>query len=160
MTMSLECYRLIKPVAIQPILDILDRLPFFMANVGGSPDDPKRMPCFVVLKSEFPPEIWDLIHGLNLGGELARAVLRKLTPGQNIPPHIDEWMPEEVNWRRFQIPITSHPDIKMRWPDDGIEVHLEPGNLYEVRFDRLHEVVNPTDHERIHLQIDQIDATI
>mgnify|MGYP001577012541 FL=1 len=54
----------------------------------------------------------------------------------------------------------SHPDIVMRWPDDEVEVHLAPGYLYEVRYDRLHEVVNTTASARIHLQIDQIGATI
>ncbi len=155
-----EVYRQIKPIDISPVLAIIDKLPFFLANPGGSRDDPKKMPCFVVLQRQFPKEVTELLDSLELGGELARAVIRKLAPHQGIPPHIDEWMPQEASWRRFQVPLISHPDIKMYWPDDGVEVHLEPGYLYEVRFDRLHSVVNPTDCVRTHLQIDQIDATI
>lgn len=155
-----EVYRLVKSVDIEPILAIWDRLPFFLANAGGDRNDPKRMPCHIVLQSKFPKEVNTFIAELGLGGDLARAVIRKLDPYQGIPPHVDEWMPQEASWRRFQVPLISHPDIKMRWPDDGVDLHLEPGNLYEVRFDRMHEVVNPTDVARTHLQIDQIDATI
>lgn len=155
-----EVYRLIKPVDIEPVLQIWDRLPFIYANPGGRRDDPKKMPCHVVLQVSLPPEVNAFISGLGLGGRLGRALIRKLDPHQGIPPHVDEWMPSEANWRRFQLPLVSHPDIKMRWPDDGVEVHLQPGFLYEVRFDRTHEVVNPTDCARTHLQVDQIDATI
>jgi hypothetical protein len=82
-------------------------------------------------------------------------MVRKLGPHQGMAPHVDQWMPKEADWHRYQVPLVTHPDIVMRWPDDGIEVHLMPGRLYEIRFDRLHEVVNPTPYERIHLQIDQ-----
>ena len=155
-----EVYRLIKPVDIEPVLSVWDRLPFIYANPHGSRDDPKKMPCYVVLQVSLPAEVNAFIEGLGLGGRLGRALIRKLDPYQGIPPHVDEWMPQEANWRRFQVPLVSHPDIKMRWPDDGVEVHLQPGFLYEVRFDRTHEVVNPTDCARTHIQIDQIDATI
>ena len=75
--------------------------------------------------------------------------------------HIDTWIAERgLDVRRFQVPITTHPDIVMRWPDDGIEVHLEPGWVYEVRHDRIHEVVNDTDTDRIHIQVDQMGATV
>ncbi len=151
-----ECFRVIKPVAIEPVLAVMNRLAYI--SVGGS--SPAKYKCDVVLAAHFPPELRALIAGLELGGELARAVLRRLTPRQSIPPHIDKWMPAEADWRRFQVPLVTHPDIVMRWPDDGVSVHLAPGFLYEVRFDRTHEVVNPTDTSRTHLQIDQIDATI
>ena len=151
-----ECYRAIGPVDIEPVLSIAGRLEF--VSVGQS--SPGKYKCDVVLASHFPPEIRGLIAGLGLGGELARAVVRRLGPRQSIPPHVDAWMPAEADWRRFQVPLVTHPEIKMRWPDDGVEVHLAPGFLYEVRFDRLHEVVNPTDTSRVHLQVDQVGATV
>ena len=151
-----ECYRAIKPVDIGPVLSIVDRLNFI--SVGGS--SPDKYKCDVALASHFPPELQDFIAELGLGGELARAVVRRLAPRQSIPPHVDTWMPAEANWRRFQLPFVTHPDILMRWPADGAEIHLAPGFLYEVRFDRVHEVVNPTDVARTHLQIDQVNATI
>ena len=150
-----EVCRRIKPVDISPVSGLAGSLQFIYVNAGTG-----KYPCHVVVGTGLPEEIKSFHEGLGLGGTLARLVLRKLMPGQSIPPHVDDWMPKERDWRRFQVPITSHPEIKMRWPDDGVEEHLAPGWLYEVRFDRTHEVVNPTDCERIHLQIDQVDATI
>lgn len=151
-----QCFRAIKPVDIGPVLSIMDRLAF--VGVGGS--SPTKYKCDVVLAAHFPPELQALMAGLDLGGTLARSIVRRLKPGQSIPPHTDAWMPDEANWRRFQLPLITHPDIVMRWPDDGVEVHLAPGFLYEVRFDRTHEVVNQTDVARTHIQIDQVNATI
>ena len=151
-----EVYRVIKSVDVEPVLSVLGRLQFVHVNQG----DPNKVPAHVVLQDKFPPELKAFVAGLGLGGDLARALLRKLGAHQGIPPHIDQWMPAEASWRRFQVPLVTHPEIKMRWPDDGVEVHLAPGFLYEVRFDRLHEVVNPTDTSRVHLQVDQVDATV
>lgn len=151
-----ECWRAIGPVDIAPVLAVLGRLAF--VAVGGS--SPEKYRCDVVLAPHFPPALRDLIAGLGLGGETARAVVRRLGPWQSIPPHVDRWMPAEADWRRFQVPLLSDPAIRMRWPDDGVEVYLEPGFLYEVRFDRPHEVVHGADCTRIHLQIDQVGATI
>ncbi len=143
---------------IRPVLLILGDLPFFTTNVGGT--TPDRYECYVAVSSEFPPSLNEFIEDLGLGGRQGRAIMRRLMPGQSIPPHTDNWMPDKKHWRRFQVPITSHPDIVMRWPDDDVATHLEPGWLYEVRFDRPHEVINETDSIRIHLQIDQVGATI
>jgi hypothetical protein len=156
-----QCYQVVKAgVDVAPIVALLDRLPFMGINYhipAGS--DPNRPACDVVLADKFPPDLLAFIGQLDLGGTTGRMVIRRLNPGQNIPLHTDAWMPGELNWRRFQIPLVSAPDVRMRWPNDGADVHLEPGNVYEVRYDRPHEVVNPS-ATRIHLQIDQIDATI
>ncbi len=153
-----ECFRRLEPVDIRPVLSLLDALPFFTANVGGK--TPERYECYVVLSTQFPPALTEFVDALGIGGRQGRAIMRRLEPGQGIPRHTDNWMPDEKDWRRFQVPVTSHPDIVMRWPDDGVSVHLEPGWLYEVRYDRTHEVINDTDCERIHIQIDQMGATI
>jgi hypothetical protein len=154
-----EVFRWIKAVNIDPILAALDQVQFVPANIGST--NPAKAPCYVPLPGRpLPPAIQQAVEELDLGGETKRILLRKLAPRQGMPPHVDDWMPEELDWHRFQLPLISHPDIKMRWPEDGVEIHLEPGNLYEVRFDRLHEIVNKGDVERIHLQIDQIGATI
>jgi hypothetical protein len=150
-----EVYRVIGPVDLAPVLPILGALPFFAANQGNG-----KYACDVVMQSQFPPALKSLLGGLELGGHTARAILRRLAPRQSIPPHVDAWMPAEADWRRFQVPLTSHPDIIMRWPNNGAALYLAPGFLYEVRFDRVHEVVNGADVARIHLQIDQVDATI
>ena len=113
----------------------------------------------MVLPGSEPPAVWAFVAGLELGGKTERILLRKLRPRQGMAPHVDDWMDAEKDWHRFQVPIVSNPAVRMRWPDDGVDVHLAPGNLYEVRFDRIHEVVNDWDGERIHLQIDQTGAT-
>ena len=151
----MEVCRLIKSVDIAPVLRDLDRLQFVHVNQGGG-----KYPCDVVLSSSFTAGIHQFVESLELGGRTARAMLRRLEPRQSIPPHVDDWMPKEMNWSRFQVPITSHPDIVMRWPEDGVSVHLEPGFLYQVRFDRTHQVDHNADCSRVHLQIDQIDSTI
>lgn len=153
-----EVYRKIKSVDLAPVLATLDQMQFVHVNQGGT--TPERYACDVVLQDKFTPELRRLIMALDLGGRQARAILRRLPPRQSIPVHVDKWMPEEADWRRFQVPITSHPEIVMRWPADEVSIHLRPGWLYEVRFDRPHEVVHNVDCARIHLQIDQVDATI
>lgn len=151
----MEVCRLIKPVDIAPVLADIDRLQFIHVNQSSG-----KYTCDVVLSSAFTARIHQFVESLGLGGRTARAMLRRLDPFQSIPPHVDDWMPKELSWSRFQVPITSHPSIVMRWPDDDVSVHLEPGFLYQVRFDRTHQVDNNADCFRIHLQIDQIDATI
>ena len=152
-----ECYRVIKRVDIEAVSQEIGRLTFISVNQNSR----EKCACRALLEAHFTPVIREFIAGLNLGGRQARAVFRLLPKKQGIDPHKDEWMPQELDWRRFQLPIITHPEIIMRWPDDGVEAHLEPGVLYEVNYSRTHEVINPQDEiERIHLQIDQIDATI
>ncbi len=147
-----ECYRRIKALDLGPLLKVIDQIEF--VDTTGK--------CAWVSRwdQQIPIELRQLIKSLRLGGKTERLFLRKLMPHQGIAPHIDDWVPAEQNWQRFQVPIVSDPNILMRWPDDGVEVHLEPGFLYEVRFDRMHEVVNDTDIARIHMQVDQSNATI
>ncbi len=151
----MDVCRQIKPVDIAPVLGDLDRLQFVHVNQAGG-----KYPCDVVLSSKFTDAIRQFVESLHLGGKTARAMLRRLGPRQSIPPHVDDWMPKEANWSRFQVPITSDPAIVMRWPEDDVSVHLQPGYLYQVRYDRTHQVDHGADCYRIHLQIDQIDSTI
>jgi hypothetical protein len=153
---STECYRLLKEVDITPVLEILADLKFV-----GSGDMAGASPSYVTIPSATLPDAVDhLVQSLGLGGSTHRRFFRRLEPGQGIPVHVDSWVPADANLRRFHLPIVSHPGIFMRWPDDHEQVYLMPGFLYEVRYDRLYEVVNRTTSERIHLQIDQIGATI
>src|SRR4051812_23192563 len=116
----MEVCRLVKSVNIGPALQSLGRLEF--VSVGdGTVNKPF---CSVVLQDKFTPELHELMDGLGLPGTLARVILRRLEPGQNIPPHVDDWMPQEAAWRRYQLPLLTNPDITMRWPEDGVSVHL------------------------------------
>jgi hypothetical protein len=147
-----ECYHRIKAVNIAPVLETIPSLRF--VDSGGK--------CALVTAPDSiaPKPMVKLLNELGLGGTPKRVFCRKLMPGQGILPHVDDWMPDDWKMRRFHIPLTSDPSILMRWPDDNQEVYLEPGYLWEVRVDRLHEVVNNWDGERIHIQIDQAHATI
>lgn len=146
--------RIVCQVDIGTLLAVLPTLPFVAANVGSA--DPRKSPCFVVPPgTALPPVVRDFVDGLGLPGQTRRVLFRKLGPRQGMAPHVDEWLAAEASWRRFQVPLISDPAIRMRWPLDGVEVHLAPGFVYEVRFDRLHEVVNEADTERVHLQIDR-----
>lgn len=149
---SAEVYRRIAAVDITPVLAALDTFRFI---------DTGKCTAWVTNHTAPQPEaLAAMVDGLGLGGTRMRLFCRKLMPRQGIAPHVDAWIPADQHWRRFQVPLVTHPEIVMRWPDDGVSVHLEPGWLYEVRYDRMHEVVNETDSERIHVQIDQMGATI
>lgn len=153
-----ESFRRIKPVDISGVVPLLDGLPWF--NVHGEGTTPGAYGCDVVLKQQFPAQVFELLDSLALGGELARAILRRLDPRQSIPLHVDSWMPTGLDWRRFQVPLVSDNFVVMQWPDVGKAVWLEPGFLWEVRYETPHEVVNCSDNPRIHLQIDVVGATI
>ena len=150
-----EVYRRICTVDIGPVLGVLSKLNFI--RVGHSRG---MYPCDVCLRAHFPAEVEALVDSLPLGGDRARVIIRRLGARQSIPPHIDDWMPDKENWRRFQIPIVTNHGIMMRWPDDDVMIHLEAGYLWEVRFDRMHEVINEFDGDRIDIQIDQVGAVI
>lgn len=150
--------RLVRAVNISPILAALPSFADQFEPINFGSTNPEKAPCYMIRL--VPRVVREFVDGLELGGVTKRIVIRKLVPGQGMAPHVDRWMPGEDDWHRFQLPITSHPSIKMRWPDDGVEEHLAPGNLYEVRFDRLHEVVHPAPVDRIHVQIDQVGATV
>lgn len=151
--------RKIKAVDISSVLAALAYVRFVAVNIGSR--NPAKSPCSVSMPgARLPHAIEDFVAGLELGGESRRILLRKLAPWQGMPVHVDQYLASEASWRRFQVPLVSHPHITMGWPDDGVEMHLAPGWLYEVRVDRPHEVAHRAGCERIHLQIDQIDATI
>jgi hypothetical protein len=147
-----ELYRIIKTVDIAPALTTLHAVKFIDLNEGRTGN---TYLCDVALESSFTLELRCLLGTLNLRGIRRRAMLRRLNPKQGIPSHIDKM--EVDKWKRFHVPLISNPAIKMRWPDDEVELYLEPGYLYEVRVDRKHEVINNSNTYRIHLQIDQID---
>lgn len=98
-----------------------------------------------------PPWLRAFIETLQPEGNVTFACVRKLPPYQNIPPHIDAWKNRPNVGKRYHVPLLTHPDVTMRWPEDGVEVHLEAGWLYEVCYTRLHEVVHRAPVDRVHL---------
>ena len=88
----------------------------------------------------------------NSYGPSSRGDLRKVPPNGAITPHRD--MNVGKDERRIHWPLVSHPDIKMIWPEEGVELHLVPGQVYEVNPHQLHTIVNPTSVDRVHLVLD------
>lgn len=132
------CYRRIRPVDISAILPKLADVKF--VDTGGTNGWIAR-----------PDWVDEFVRSLHPGGRVTFTCLRLLPPYQNIPPHIDSWRNQPNVGRRYHVPLVTHPDVKMRWPDDDVEVHLEAGWLWEVRFDILHEVAHRAPVGRIHL---------
>lgn len=87
-------------------------------------------------------------------------MLRKLLAYQSIPPHIDVCGHRMHAGRRFHVPLVTHPGVTMRWPLEDVEVHLEAGYLYEVRFDVLHEVINLAPVDRVHAVVNVLAPTL
>lgn len=133
-----QCYRKIRAVDIAGALSRLPGVAF--VNTGGTNGWVAR-----------PPWLGEFILSLKPEGRVTFTCLRKLPPYQNIPPHIDLWENIPNKGKRYHVPLLTHPDVKMRWPDDGVEVHMEAGWLYEVCFTKLHEVVHLAAVDRVHL---------
>jgi hypothetical protein len=100
------------------------------------------------------------VERLGLGGRLSYAVCRKLPAGQGIPVHVDASQHPSNVGRRFHVPLVTHPAVTFRWPDDGVEVHLAAGHLYELQVDRLHEVINRAPVDRVHVVLNIIDPVL
>lgn len=106
-----------------------------------------------------PEPFMPFIHGLGLG-KVTRAWVRKLPAGQGIPPHVDpkNHRSPKARERRFHVPLVTHPDVFLRWPDADAEVHLRTGCIYEVDHTQMHEVVNHAPVDRIHLVADTVEV--
>lgn len=134
----MELCRKIRRVEIGFALDRLPEVQF--VDTGGSNG------CIAN-----PPWLAEFVDSLGIEGRVELALLRKLPPGRNIPPHIDTVRGRGNHGHRYHVPLVTHPLVTMRWPDDGEEHHLEAGWLYEVDYTRLHEIVHRAPVDRIHL---------
>lgn len=137
------CYRKIKPVDISGILPLLPEVQFEDMRVDG----------WIAR----PDWLADFIAALEPEGKVTFTLIRKLPPFQNLPPHKDSWGNMPNTGGRFHVPLLTHPDVKMRWPEDDVEVHLEAGWLYEVNYLKLHEVQHRAPVDRVHLHFNVAD---
>jgi hypothetical protein len=81
----------------------------------------------------------------------SRSRLLRLAPGAAVPPHAD------INYHwfyrvRVHVPVITREEV--RFTCDGTSVHMAPGEAWVFDNWRLHDVVNPTPDERIHLVAD------
>jgi hypothetical protein len=109
------------------------------------------------LAETLPPWVEPFLKSLPLQGHITQVVLRKLPAGLGIPPHIDpvrNGHPRVIE-HRYHVPLVTHEAVTMRWPDEGTEVHLAAGCLYEVNHNqKVHEVIQHAPVDRVHLCID------
>ncbi len=87
----------------------------------------------------------------SFGVPWSRTRLLRLAPGAGVPAHAD------INYQwfyrvRLHIPVTTRPEV--RFHCGGTSVHMAAGEAWVFDNWRLHNVVNPTPDERIHLVAD------
>ena len=85
-------------------------------------------------------------------GYTNRVLLSCIPAGKSILPHTDDFS-VAIRSKSYHchIPIITKPGIIMGFPDDGLEIYMEPGFLYSIDETRKHYVNNPTDLDRVHL---------
>jgi len=81
----------------------------------------------------------------------SRTRLLRLAPGANVPQHAD------INYHwfyrvRLHVPVITRKEV--RFTCDGTSVNMAAGEAWVFDNWRLHDVVNPTSEERIHLVAD------
>jgi hypothetical protein len=109
------------------------------------------------IAESLPKWVEPFLSPLPLQGHITKITLRKLPAGQGIPPHIDPILNchPRVTEHRYHVPLVTHEAVTMRWPDDGVAVHLAAGCLYEVNHNgKIHEVCHLAPVDRVHLCID------
>jgi hypothetical protein len=87
----------------------------------------------------------------SFGVPWSRTRLLRLAPGATVPAHAD------INYHwfyrvRLHIPVTTRPEVRFHCGDTS--VHMAAGEAWVFDNWRLHNVVNPTLEERIHLVAD------
>jgi hypothetical protein len=87
----------------------------------------------------------------SFGVPWSRSRLLRLAPGAGVPAHAD------INYQwfyrvRLHIPVKTRPEVRFHCADAN--VHMAPGEAWVFDNWRLHNVVNPTPDERIHLVAD------
>lgn len=105
-----------------------------------------------------PDWLGEFLATLSLPGRVRSCVLRKLPAFQGIPAHADHerYNPTMHGGTRYHVPLVTHPDVLMRWPHERVEVHFEPGWLYEFDHTRVHEVVHRAPVDRIHVVVNAV----
>jgi hypothetical protein len=100
------------------------------------------------------PQVRPIVSGVmaHLEGErLGRVMLVKLKDGGRVLPHPDEGAYAEY-YDRFHVPLFSGPGNTFRVGDEA--AYLEPGRLWWFDKSQVHEAVNDSGQDRIHLIMD------
>jgi len=144
------CYKELGTFDLAPLIEMLDHISW-----RAEYKNPYSVGCFRVLAPDMPEKYRELVGAYaEKYGTMVRCDVRKVPANGEITPHRDEQV--KADEHRLHWPLVSHPDIKMSWPEHDLELHLEPGHLYEVNPHQLHTVINPTKVDRVHLMVDVI----
>lgn len=106
-------------------------------------------PVYKIL-AEARPLIMQLMA--RVGGErLGRCIINKIGPGGRIFPHADTAAHAEY-YDRFHIVLQSQPGVVFRAGDE--QVYMGTGEVWWFQNSEVHEVINNSADDRIHLVID------
>lgn len=83
---------------------------------------------------------------------LGRAMITRLAPGKQIYAHADVLGRYANTYKRFHVPLQSSPGCIFCAGDE--QVQMRPGEVWDFNAHAVHQVVNNSDSDRIHLIID------
>lgn len=141
-------------VDLEPLVSAVGSIPADRWVFRGDPESDTT--CVVREDSpDFPKDIVSrVLDAVTVFGPgyTNRVVLSCVPPGCEIKPHRDDFG-EEVRSRSVHchIPLTTHPDVIMGFPEHDIEAHMKAGHVYSMDETQVHYVKNPTETRRVHL---------
>ena len=101
------------------------------------------------------PQARPLVLGLMReveGTVLGRAMITKLAPGKCITPHADTRGRYANYYKRYHLVLQSEPGSVFRANDE--QVQMRAGEVWHFDAHAMHEVVNNSADDRIHLIVD------
>lgn len=85
------------------------------------------------------------------GERLGRVLITRVRPGRRIAPHVDSG-DHAAYYERFHIVLQSAPGCLFRADDE--QVQMKTGELWWFQNKSMHEVINNSVEDRIHLIVD------
>jgi hypothetical protein len=99
---------------------------------------------------EARPLVFGLMQFVN-GERLGRVIINKIKPGGVIYPHEDT--PAHAKYYdRFHIVLNSAPGVVFRAGDE--QVYMETGSCWWFDNSQMHEVINNSAEDRVHMVVD------
>lgn len=124
-----------------------------------------ELECVNMTAFSLLPAAQNIVFGLmtRLAGErLGRVFISRMAPGVVIPPHTDRIPPAEerypdkippaVYFNRYQVALKSSPGVVFFAEDE--QVYMKPGEIWWIRNQVEHSVVNNSVDDRISMVVD------
>lgn len=118
-------------------------------------EDPTRREMYFELDCDslLEPVIESISDFYTGDGYVVRALLTRLKPQGEIPPHVDNGY-SLLHCRRIHIPLLSSDGVE--FTVGGEKRVLKEGEVWEINNAREHSVFNKSDQRRIHLIVDWV----